>query len=82
MNFTPIEEAYRMDHINPNTYRGSIKYSKNCIYCYCDNTLSLLNDGGCFRKCSNCRKNFRAIILSNPITNYNQSISHIKPKPS
>ena len=79
MNFTPIEESLRIDHVSPNTYKGCIKYSKNCIYCHYENTSSLLNDGGCFRKCLNCRKNFRAIILSNPIANYNQSISHISP---
>jgi hypothetical protein len=82
MNFTPIEEAYRIEHVKANTYGGSIKYSKNCIYCCCDNTISLLNDGGSFRKCYNCKKNFRANIISSPIINYNQSISHIKPNPS
>ena len=75
MNFTPVEDAYLINHVNPNTYRGEIKYGKNCIYCYSVNTIGLLNDGGCFRKCKTCRKNFSAQILTNPIANYKESLS-------
>lgn len=74
MNFTPIQDAFIINHINPNVYKGSIIYSKNCIYCYSTNTISLLNDG-CFRQCKICRKNFSAQILTNPIANYNGSLS-------
>ena len=74
MNFTSVENAFIINHINPNTYKGSIKYSNNCIYCFSANTVGLLNDG-CFRQCKICRKNFTAKILTNPIANYNGSLS-------
>ena len=77
MNYTPIENAYHIEHVNPNIYRGTITYSKKCIYCSSQESISLLPDGS-FRKCNNCRKNFKATILTNPIQNYNHSINHLK----
>lgn len=79
MNFTPIENAYQLEHINPQIYSGTLNYSKKCIYCSSDESISLLADGS-FRKCYKCRKNFKAIILTSPISNYNHSIEHMKPQ--
>jgi hypothetical protein len=77
MNYTPVDSAYNIEHVNPNIYRGTIKYSKQCIYCSSQESISLLQDGS-FRKCNKCRKNFKAHILTNPIQNYNHSINHLK----
>ena len=78
MNYTPIDEAYKIEHVHPTIYTGNIKYSKQCIYCSHNESFSLLNDGGCFRKCYNCKKNFRANILNPPVGNYKQSSQHLK----
>jgi hypothetical protein len=79
MNFTPIENAYKIEHVNPQIYSGTLNYSKKCIYCSSDESIPLLIDGS-FRKCYKCRKNFKATILTSPIRNYNQSIEHMKPQ--
>ena len=77
MNYTPIEEAYQIEHVHPNIYTGNIRYSKQCIYCSSHESFPLLNDGS-FRKCERCKKNFKAIILNEPIKNYKHSSSHLK----
>jgi hypothetical protein len=79
MNYTPLEEAYKIHHINTNTYSGAIKYSPTCIYCKNLTSTSLLNDdGGSFRRCDRCRKNFRAIILNQAVSNFSYSTHHLK----
>jgi hypothetical protein len=37
-------------------------YSNKCIFCSCTQTIPLTNDGGSFRQCSKCNKQFKAII--------------------
>lgn len=38
-------------------------FSPTCIFCSSNNTVSLMNDGGSFRQCVQCRKQFRATII-------------------
>lgn len=78
MNYTTLDEAYNVHHINSNTYGGTIRYSTICIYCKHTSSKSLMNDGGSFRQCDRCKKNFRATIMNEAINNFNQSTSFLK----
>ncbi len=72
-----LDEAYKIHHTNSNTYSGTIGYSPVCIYCRNPTSTSLMNDGGSFRQCNKCRKNFRATVLNNAISNFSYSTSHL-----
>ena len=80
MNYTPLEDAYKIHHTNSNTYTGNIKYNPTCIYCkYTSSKALMLNqDGGSFRKCDRCRKNFRATVINGAINNFSYSTYHLK----
>jgi hypothetical protein len=79
MNYTSLDEAYKIHHVNSNTYGGTIKYSTICIYCTNSSSKSLMtNDGGAFRQCERCKKHFRATICNNAITNFSYSTHHLK----
>lgn len=82
MNYTPLNEAYNIHHVNSNTYTQTIQYSSKCIFCSNEDTTALMlnQDNGAFRHCNNpsCRKNFRADILSKPINNYSKATTHLK----
>jgi len=78
MNYTTLDEAYKIHHINSNTYRGTIKYSPICIYCKNPSSKSLMNDGGAFRQCDHCRKNFRANVITEAVQNFSYSTHHLK----
>ena len=78
MNYTPLDEAYKIHHINANTYNGIIKYDPTCIYCKYSKSSPLMNDGGSFRRCDHCKKHFRATVINEPISNYSYSTHHLK----
>ena len=79
MNYTPLEDAYKIHHTNSNTYTGTINYNPTCIYCNNPTSKSLMNsDGGSFRQCDRCRKNFRATVINSPINNLSFSTHHLK----
>jgi hypothetical protein len=78
MNYTPLEDAYKIHHTNSNTYGGIIKYNPTCIYCKNPSSKSLMNDGGSFRQCDRCRKNFRATVINSAINNLSYSTHHLK----
>jgi hypothetical protein len=81
MNYTPLDQAYNIHHINSNTYGGHIIYSPICIYCKNNQSISLFTsgiDGGSFRQCSRCKKNFRANVINNAINNFSYSTHHLK----
>lgn len=80
MNYTPLDQAYSIHHINSNTYGGIIKYTPICIYCKNPSSKPLMNDrdGGAFRQCERCRKNFRANIITEAVTNFSYSTNHLK----
>lgn len=62
---TNLDEAYKFHTFSefiPQTL-NSQRFSPTCIFCSSNNTVSLMNDGGSFRQCINCRKQFRANIV-------------------
>ena len=83
-NFTPLDQAYQLHHVNPNTYSSlnTAKYSPKCMFCGNQNSVALmeLQDRGAFRQCVNpsCRKQFQATILSAPVANYQTSTSTLQ----
>lgn len=82
MNYTPLNDAYNIHHVNPQLYTQPIIYSSICIFCQNQDTTALMlnQDNGAFRHCNNasCRKNFRANIISKPIDNYVKATTHLK----
>ena len=65
---TPLESAYQFQTFSTfinNTHILSPKFSLKCIFCSSNNTVSLMNDGGSFRQCDQCKKQFKAIIINN-----------------
>lgn len=82
MNYTPLDEAYKIHHINSNTYGGNIKYHPRCIYCSHPESTPLIlkgdGDGGAFRRCNRCKKNFTATSINNAVNNFSFSTHHLK----
>jgi len=81
MNYTPLDHAYTVHHVNSNTYGGKVLYSSSCIYCKHNQSISLFTsgiDGGSFRQCSRCKKNFKANVITQPINNISYSTHHLK----
>ena len=80
MNYIPLEDAFKIHHTNSNTYGGIIKYNPTCIYCKNTSSKSLIPhaDGGSFRQCDRCRKNFRATVITSAINNFSYSTHHLK----
>lgn len=77
MNYTPITNAFNTQHVNNTTYGGKIVYSSKCIFCGNSSSNALMNDGGSFRQCQKCKKNFRAQVLTETVQNYSYSTSHL-----
>lgn len=73
-----LGEAFKIYHTSENTYGGTIHYSPKCIYCNNVSSKSLMNDGGSFRQCDRCRKNFRAVVINNAINNLSYSTQHLR----
>jgi hypothetical protein len=80
MNYTPLDDAYKIHHINSNTYGGTIQYDPTCIYCKHPTSISLIphGDGGSFRRCERCRKNFRANVINSAVNNFSYSTHHLR----
>lgn len=83
MNYTHLDEAYKIHHVTNNTYENYNKklvYNPQCIFCSYNNSIALMEDrdGGIFRRCLRCRKEFVAKLLTQPINNYNNSTEHLK----
>ena len=80
--FTPLNEAYNIHHVNTQSYTQTIQYSSQCIFCSNQDTTALMptQDNGSFRQCNNrdCRKQFRANIMSKAIENYVNATMHLK----
>ena len=79
MNYTSLTDAYKIHHINNQTYSQPIQYSSQCIFCSNNESIALMQnqDNGSFRRCTGCKKEFRAKILTSPITNYLNATSHL-----
>ena len=78
MNYTHLDDAYKIHHTNSNTYGGNICYNPTCIFCSHPNSSSLMNDGGSFRRCDKCKKNFKANTINSAISNLSYSTQHLK----
>jgi len=78
MNYTPVDDAFKIHHTQSGVYGGTIKYSPMCIFCGCVDSNSLMNDGGAFRQCQKCRKNFRANVVTEAVQNLSYATSHLK----
>ena len=82
MNYTLLNVAYNIHHINSHPYSQPIVYSSQCVFCRSSDTYALMfnQDNGSFRRCLNrsCRKDFRANIVSKPIENYTSATTHLK----
>lgn len=78
MNYTLLDDAYKIHHTNSTTYGGNVNYSPICIYCKNLTSKSLMNDGGSFRQCLKCKKNFRANVITEAIQNFSYSTHHLK----
>ena len=59
---TPINSAYDFTSFSPYIINGGLisKFSSVCIFCSSNNTLPLTQDGGSFRLCNVCKKQFKA----------------------
>ena len=61
---TPINEAYKYQTHSEFIKNMQVpKFSLQCIFCSSLKTDSLVSDGS-FRRCGNCRKDFRSIIVN------------------
>jgi hypothetical protein len=62
---TNLDDAYKFQTFSEYIPQilGSQRFSPICIFCSSNNTVSLMNDGGSFRQCMHCRKQFRAQII-------------------
>lgn len=78
MNWTPLEDAYKTAHVMTGTYGGTLRYSPTCIFCMCNNSIALMNDGGAFRQCIKCRKNFKAKVINEAVNNFSYSTHHLR----
>ncbi len=62
---TPLSSAYQFNsfssYINNNGL--SSRFSPVCIFCSSKETTPLTNDGGSFRNCNRCKKQFKAQII-------------------
>ena len=74
---TPINNAFDFNSTIKPTQVLSL-YSKTCIYCRNEESVSLLSDGS-FRQCLNCRKHFKAPIINLQQTQNSQPVSYQTP---
>ena len=65
VNNTPLNIAYHFQsfssYINNNGLTS--RFSPVCIFCSSKESISLMNDGGSFRQCSRCKKQFKAQVI-------------------
>jgi hypothetical protein len=73
-----LNDAFKIPHVQSNTYSGTILYDPTCVFCSHKHSIPLMNDGGSFRQCYKCRKNFRAKIITAPVASYIDSTQHLK----
>ena len=63
MNCTPLDQAYRYETHSEFIKNMQIpKYSHVCVFCGFTESVALNADGGSFRRCMRCKKEFRARI--------------------
>lgn len=61
---TPLNSAYQFNtfstYINNNGLHT--RFSPKCIFCSSIESTPLSNDGGSFRQCNRCKKQFKALL--------------------
>lgn len=64
---TPIDLAYKFNSFSDYILNGGLNsnFSPICIFCSSNNTTPLTKDGGSFRQCNTCKKQFKARINGN-----------------
>ena len=62
---TPLNDAYKFGTFSDYIKNGGLKtsFSPICIFCSSNNTTNLTSEGG-FKQCNNCKKQFRAHLIS------------------
>lgn len=80
MNLTPFNNPTPFEQAFQRYETDKVFFNMRCIYCSHDNTISLMEDkdGGAFRKCLKCQKNFMATIMSPALNNYSYATAHLK----
>jgi hypothetical protein len=77
-----FNKAFQINHVQPGTYGGTIVYDQTCPFCSFPESKGLMNDGGSFRECRRCKKQFRANIMGGTVANYTTATSHLNPNNS
>lgn len=64
---TPINDAYQFNSFCQYINGGGLQtcFSPKCIFCSSNESIPLSNDGGSFRQCNRCKKQFKALLLRN-----------------
>lgn len=64
---TPINDAYQFTSFSQYINGGGLitRFSPKCIFCSSNESIPLSNDGGSFRQCTRCKKQFKALLLRN-----------------
>lgn len=64
---TPINDAYQFTSFSQYINSGGLKtrFSAKCIFCPSNESTPLSNDGGSFRQCTKCKKQFKALLVKN-----------------
>lgn len=75
---TPLNNAYQFNTFSPYIINGGLntRFSPICIFCSSNNTMNLVNDGGSFKQCNSCRKQFKAELSNNQA---NQQFAYFYP---
>ena len=67
---TNLNDAYKFQtfsqYLNSAKPEALTNYSPICIFCSSSDTYSLTQDGGSFRQCKSCRKQFKAAYINKP----------------
>ena len=67
---TSLNDAYKFQsfsqYLNSATPGALTNYSSICIFCSSRETYPLTQDGGSFRQCKNCRRQFKAAYINKP----------------
>ena len=59
---TPLNDAYQFNTFSQYINKGGLqtRFSPVCIFCSSNDSTPLINDGGSFRQCNRCKKQFKS----------------------
>jgi len=61
---TSLNDAYQFTTFSQFIQKQSaVQFSPICIFCSSPNSIALSNDGGSFRQCNACKKQFKASFM-------------------